>query len=244
MPDVTAIVVCHNEAAVLPRCLASLSFCREIIVVDKASADDSAAVARAAGARVLAAPRDPPFVEVTRAEVAPLARHDWLLFLDPDETLPPALATDFDRLMAAHPAAGVFGLPMRYFFRGRPLRHGFWGREDMHLPRLVHRDRVSLVPRIHRGVVVKPGFESIRIPATGANRIRHDWAHSYREVWAKHQRHLSCEEHTRDPSLRAGARGFWRSFVLLRGWRDGWRGFVLSLLYAHYVLRIGGPVRR
>lgn len=242
--DVTAFVVCRNEAAGLRACLPSLSFCREMIVVDRESSDDSAAVARAAGATVIRHPPDPPCVEVPRALYAARARYDWILFADPDEALPAALAVDIQRLLALHPNAGAIGLPVRYHFRGVPLRHSYWGRDDVHLPRLVHRGRVDLLPRIHRGVALRAGFESVRVAATEANRIRHDWARSYGEVMAKHRRHLSCEEIEGGPSWASGMRGFWRSYVRDRGWRGGVTGFILSLLYGHYTYRIGATLRR
>ncbi|HMP76811.1 MAG TPA: glycosyltransferase [Kiritimatiellia bacterium] len=242
--DCSALVVCHNEASSLRACLASLSFCREILVVDKGSTDDSAAVARAAGARVVTAPPDPPFVEPTRAEWIGHLHCEWVLFADPDEIFPAPLVTDLQRAIAAHPNLAVAGLPMRYFFRGRPLHVSYWGREVIHLPRLVHRGRVTLLPRIHRGVEVKPGFASVRIPATSENRIEHRWADSFAEVRAKHRRHLACEALERPRSLRAGLRGFWRSYITHRGWRGGVDGLGLSLLYAHYLYHIGGDMRR
>lgn len=212
MPDVplpiTAFVVTHNEAERLRACLAALSFCSEILVVDKASTDRSAELARAAGAVVYERPADPPFVEATRAELAMKAAHPWVLFMDPDEIIPPALVDDIRRALAQHPDAGVFGLPFRYYFRGEPLRFGFWGRDELHQPRLVHLDRVRLRPLIHRGVVVKNGFRAVRIAGTETNRVQHAWANSYREVLRKHRRHLACEERLRGPSLRGGAR-FW-----------------------------------
>lgn len=242
--DITAFVVCHNEAAALRTCLPSLAFCRELIVVDRHSSDDSAATARAAGATVILHPPDPPYVEAPRADLATRAQCDWILFADPDEVLPAALVEDIRRVIALHPNAGMIGLPFRYHFRGRPLRHSYWGRDDMHLPRLIHRARINLLPRIHRGIELRDGFEAVRVPATEANRIRHDWARSYREVLAKHRRHISCEDIAHGSSWAHGLRGFWRSYVGDRGWTGGTTGFLLSLLYGHYTYRIGATLRR
>jgi hypothetical protein len=150
---------------------------------------------------------------------------------------------DIARILDEHPQAGVIGLPFRYFFRGVPLRHGYWGRDNFHMPRLVHRERVRLLPRIHRGVELRPGFEAVRVPGTDANRIQHEWADSYHDVLAKHRRHLACEVAAHPPSWREGGRGFWRSFVTYHGWRDGIRGLALSLLYAHYVYSTGHTLR-
>src|SRR5205823_11433226 len=87
----SALVSSRNEAALLPRCLQAIAFCDEIIVIDIDSDDDSANVAAEYGAAVVRHPYV-PIAEWARVTVAPQARHDWLLVVDPDEEVPPALA--------------------------------------------------------------------------------------------------------------------------------------------------------
>ncbi|HEY2074117.1 MAG TPA: glycosyltransferase, partial [Gaiellaceae bacterium] len=74
----------RNEGHLLGPCLDSIAFCDEIIVVDLESNDDTVAVAEAHGARVVRHPLV-PIAEAARVTVAPQARHDWLLVVDPDE---------------------------------------------------------------------------------------------------------------------------------------------------------------
>src|SRR5581483_5092839 len=88
---VTAVVSSHNEARLLERCLPTLAFCDEVLVIDIASEDDTTSVAEAHGARVLRH-EWVPIAERARMELVGEASHDWLLFMDPDETMPPALA--------------------------------------------------------------------------------------------------------------------------------------------------------
>src|SRR5436309_6991221 len=88
---VSAIVSSRNEGHLLGPCLASIAFCDELIVVDVESDDDTAAVAEVHGARVVRHPLV-PIAEAARVTVAPQARHDWLLVVDPDEVVPAALA--------------------------------------------------------------------------------------------------------------------------------------------------------
>src|SRR5437667_11545475 len=80
---VTALVSSHNEASLLPRCLDAIQVCDELIVIDIASEDDTAAVAQAYGARVVRQPYV-PIAEWARVTVAPQARHDWLFVVHPD----------------------------------------------------------------------------------------------------------------------------------------------------------------
>src|SRR4051794_41739520 len=86
---VTAIIASRNEAALLQDRLAELARCDEVIVIDLESTDRTSEIAEAAGARLVHHALV-PIAGGARAEVAGLARHDWLLFADPDERLPAA----------------------------------------------------------------------------------------------------------------------------------------------------------
>jgi len=90
-------VVCRNEADRLEPCLESLRWVDELILLDLESTDESAALAAAAGARVIRhAPV--PIVESVRNVVADAATGDWVLVADPDERVSPGLAEELRRL--------------------------------------------------------------------------------------------------------------------------------------------------
>jgi len=96
-PGISVCIVCRNEADKLGPCLQSVAWADEIIVMDLASADGSAAVAREHGARVVS--RAPvPIVELVRNEVAAAAGRQWILAVDPDERVSPGLARELQRL--------------------------------------------------------------------------------------------------------------------------------------------------
>src|SRR5581483_11885706 len=113
---VSAIVSSRNEASLLGRCLEAISFCDELIVVDVESDDDAASVAAAHGARVIRHPYV-PIAEAARVSVAPLARHDWILVVDPDEEVPAALAEEVSRLLPTMPEdVAAVDAPRQYYF--------------------------------------------------------------------------------------------------------------------------------
>ncbi len=85
---VTAILVTHDSAGVVGAALASLPPGVPAIVVDNASRDDSAAIAEAAGARVIHNPQNLGFGRANNAGLA-LAGTPYVLFLNPDATLAP-----------------------------------------------------------------------------------------------------------------------------------------------------------
>src|SRR5438309_1787459 len=146
----TALVSSHNEAHLLGRCLDSVAFCDEVIVIDIDSHDDTADVARAHGARVIEHVWV-PIAERARLELLDEAQHDWLLFLDPDEILSPALAAQLTALVPAlPPTVAVVDCPWQFYFRGKPLRGTFWGGVNRKRT-LTRRGAAELRPTVHSG---------------------------------------------------------------------------------------------
>src|SRR5436190_18978168 len=92
-PNISVCIVCRNEADKLEACLASVTWAKEIIVMDLCSTDASRQVAERQGARVFS--REPyPIVEPLRNELASIADGEWILALDPDEAVTPGLAEE------------------------------------------------------------------------------------------------------------------------------------------------------
>lgn len=85
---ITVVTVLHNSARVLRGLLASLTEDVEVIVVDSGSADDGAAVARAAGAEVVCRPDNPGFGAANNVGVARASR-DVTILMNPDCEAPP-----------------------------------------------------------------------------------------------------------------------------------------------------------
>jgi glycosyltransferase involved in cell wall biosynthesis len=94
---ISVCIVCRNEADKLGPCLDSVRWAGEVVVLDLQSDDESAGLARAAGARVLEHP-PVPIVEAVRNVVADVAAGEWVLALDPDERVSPGLADELSRL--------------------------------------------------------------------------------------------------------------------------------------------------
>ena len=121
----SVVIVAKNEAHNLPRCLASVhGWVDEIVVALNATTDDSAAVAEKFGARVAHLPWQ-GYRDTKNAALA-LAQHNWVLSLDADEEVSPALrdaitafAGDFDQFSGAR-------FPRKVWFLDRWIVHGDW----------------------------------------------------------------------------------------------------------------------
>jgi len=236
----TALVSSRNEGALLDRCLDAIAFCDEVIVIDVESSDRTAQVAEAHGARVIRHVYV-PIAEWARVTVAPQARHDWLLVVDPDEEVPPALAQQLPRMLRTLPDdVAAVDAPRQYYFRGRPLRGTVWGGPNKRRL-LVRRSAVELTQTIWGGMRIKRGYRVVAMPFTHETAIVHRWAGGYRELLTRHRRYLALEPVDRAAAgevtgLRKIGATPWRSFhdsyVVKRGYLDGVDGLLLSLFWS------------
>ncbi len=232
----------RNEAHLLGRCLDSIAFCAELIVVDVDSSDDTVAVAEHHGARVIRHGYV-PIAEAARVAIAPQARYDWILVVDPDEVVPPAPAEEVAKLLPVVPAdVAAVDAPRQYLFAGRPLQGTVWGGANRRRL-LVRRTAVTLTPAIWGGMTIHDGYRVLDLPFTPETAIAHYWAESYRELFARHRRYLRLERRDRANAgevtgwravLTMPGREFWWSFVVKRGYLDGLTGLALSLFWAWF----------
>lgn len=144
----TIVILTFNEEANLPACLASLSGLDcTLCVVDSGSTDGTVAIAQAAGAAVL----DHPFETHTQQWAWALQQvpvvTPWVLALDADQQLTPALRDEIALLFTqddALPEVAGFYLNRRQIFRGQWIRHG--GYYPKYLLKLFCKDRVWFDP--------------------------------------------------------------------------------------------------
>ncbi len=151
---ISAIIITKNEENNIGRCLDSLSFAEEILVVDSGSQDKTCQIASIMGARVLH--HDWKGFGPQKRWATEQARHDWVISLDADEEVSPELATEIQqRFMELDPKKG-YQFPRKSFFLGRWIEHGGWY-PDRQL-RLYNRQHSQWPDsQIHERVVVQGG---------------------------------------------------------------------------------------
>jgi glycosyltransferase involved in cell wall biosynthesis len=128
-------VITHNAASQLERCLASVSFAEEIIVVDSGSTDGTVELATRHGARVVR--KEWLGFGAQKQFAVDAASHEWVLCVDADECLSPELRESIVAELKA-PRGFVYAMPRRNRFLGRWLKHGE-GYPDWNV-RLFHRE--------------------------------------------------------------------------------------------------------
>lgn len=234
----SGVVIAVNEADRIGRCVASLAaLCRDVVVLDSGSTDDTVQIARGAGARV----EHQSWLGFAAQKNAVIARasQPWVLLLDADEWLAAEAPARIRALFASGKveAADVWRLHRRTHYLGTTLDHGGWGREAV--DRLFRNDLRYRDALVHESL----DLEDRRIGRLDA-RIEHDTARSDGEYAAKLQRYARLWAQQKHASgRRTGplaaplhAAAHWvKNYILRGGFLDGGHAHRYHALHARYV---------
>lgn len=255
-------MLCLDEAANLPRCLASLGWCDELLVVDSGSRDGSRELAHSLGARVLEH-RSPGRFLIT--EQRNWALHhgslssDWVLFLDADEQVGAACREAIQRAIGANDAPDGFELTPRYWFLGRWLRRT-QGYPNWH-PRLLRRGRLTFEGGVWESFAAGGPQGRPRVGRIAAPYEHFAFSKGIDDWLERHRRYADWEAE-RITAYRSGegaaalGTGRWlrlrrlaaqlwplrpllrfgQKYVLQGGFLEGWQGLLFALLMAGYDL--------
>ena len=117
----SVVILTLNEERDLPRCLASVASCDDLVVVDSGSTDRTAEIARAAGARVFTRRFDTFAGQRNFAQREIAFRHRWVFHLDADEQFTPELDAECRAAAARTDLEGFYAAP-KMLWDGRWLR--------------------------------------------------------------------------------------------------------------------------
>lgn len=120
----SAVVITKNEERNIERCLSSLSFCQEIIVVDSNSTDRTVELSKKFTDKVFT--KDwLGYVEQKNYAVG-LASHDWVLSIDADEEVSESLKLELKKTLGENPIETAFLIPRKTIHSGQWIRYGGW----------------------------------------------------------------------------------------------------------------------
>jgi glycosyltransferase involved in cell wall biosynthesis len=135
---VSVVVLTRNEEPNIRRCLASVAWADQVIVVDSGSTDETMSVAKALGATVVEQPWL-GFSDQREASLRlPQLRHDWLYFVDADQWVSPQLASEIAAELKS-PECSAFLHRFRLVFMGKWIRHCGWYRDSWNVQLLDRR---------------------------------------------------------------------------------------------------------
>lgn len=226
---ISVAVITRDEADDIRDCLASVAWADEVVVVDQASADGTADLARALGARVIVAPDWPGFGRQKNVAVD-ACTGDWILSLDADERISAELAQEI-RAAVARDGCDAYRIPRRSSYCGRFIEHSGWTPD--HVTRLFRRGTARFSDdRVHERLLTRGAVGVLHNP------LLHYSFRTMDDVLDKMNRYSTASaqalhERGRAPGLLSalahGLAAFVRTYFLRLGFLDGRRGFLLAV---------------
>lgn len=122
-------IITKNEEKNLSRCLESVSFADDIVIVDSGSTDRTEQIARQFNARW--------FVETWKGygpqknSAISKCTHDWVLVLDADERIPPETAEKIIKVLSGTDLADAYVFRRKNFFHGKWIRYADWWPDEV-----------------------------------------------------------------------------------------------------------------
>ena len=231
MPTLSVILITRNEEANLADCLSSLEgIAQQIVVVDTNSTDRTLEIAQNHGALV-SQPADWPGFGPQKNRALDLATGDWVLSLDADERLTPALRSEI--LTAIHHSAQVdcFAIPRLSWYCGRFIRHSGWNPD--YVNRLFKRGTAHFSDDlVHERLIPDGQVAKLKNP------MLHFSFMNYSQVLQKLDRYSTASAEqafakgiTSTP-MKAVLHGIWafmRTYFIRAGFLDGPQGFALAI---------------
>src|SRR5262245_13592664 len=229
-PEVSAIVVCFNEEQRIEACLESLRWCDEIVIVDSFSTDRTPEICRRYTERFYQ--RAWTGYRDQKAHAHSLATKDWVLLVDADERVSAPLREEILAVLQNDAAeCAAYSLPRLVYYLERWWWRGGWY-PDYDI-RLFRRERAKWGgAEPHEKILVDGKVRRLKNP------IEH---YTYRSIEDHIQRinrftSIAAGElagagrrwHLSDVMLRPAVR-FVRSYILQRGFMDGFAGFYVAL---------------
>jgi glycosyltransferase involved in cell wall biosynthesis len=236
VPPLSVTIITRNEADNLPAALDSVSWADEVLVVDCGSTDRTVEIARQQGARVLQ--REWRGYADQKNFAADTAAHDWILSLDADERVTPALSEEIRARLSTEPSHAGYRIPRVSWYLGTWIRSTDWY-PDPQL-RLYDRKRGRWIARrVHESV--KSDGPVGRLKGMIEHRPFRDVSHHLQTM--DRYTTLAAEEMYEQgrrsgigPLLLQPPAAFLRNYILRRGFMQGSAGFIVSLLNSYYVL--------
>jgi (heptosyl)LPS beta-1,4-glucosyltransferase len=233
---ISVTVITRNEERNIARCIKSVLWADEILVVDAESTDRTQQVAEELGARVVVRRWEGFAMQKEFALLQASCR--WVLSLDADEEVTRELKNEILSVIQKENEVNGYEIPRKSFFLGKWMRYGGW--YPGYQLRLFRKSKTRMTYRpVHEGFVVEGRTEKLH---ASMNHYTYTSLHQY---IAKMNEYSSLDVQNKLASgtivrwyhfLLNPLSAFLRMFISLKGFKDGFHGFLLAAFSAINVL--------
>lgn len=263
---ISVLILTYNEEVNLPRCLESVAWSDDILVLDSFSTDATVEIAERYGARVIQRAFDDFASQRNFGLREGDLRHEWILHLDADEVVTPELKSEL--LEVENNRYDAYRLASKTIFQGKWLKYS--GLYPSYQVRFGRRDRLRFVQVGHGQ---REDLPADRVGTLSEPLIHYSFSKGLDEWFAKHNRYSTDEAArvlTRDRNAKTNLYDLFRSeptvrrralkaltarapfkptlrflymYIIRRGFLDGAAGFRYSRMMAIYEYMIDLKVR-
>jgi len=231
--SLSAVLITKNCADLLKKCLESISFADEIVIVDDYSTDGTYEIAKKFGAKVILRKFD-EFGSQKQFAVDK-ATGNWILVIDSDEIVTLELQREIKNVLRKSNRYSAYRIPYQSYFLGHSIKHA------------IQEKRIQLFKKGKGHITDVSVHEKIVIPDGKVcdleGKILHYSFRSISQVLIKMTKYAEIES---DQLAKEGKRAsfkhltlyplhmFWAIFVGNRGYKDSVWGFLLAACFAYY----------
>lgn len=223
-------IIVKNGEPLIRRCVESVTWADEVIIVESGSTDNTCDICRELGAQVTSTTDFPGYGQ-QKNRALDRTTGDWVLALDHDEWVTPELHAEIESIMANAADTAAYAMPRLSNFCGRDMRHSGWWPDPV--IRLFRKGAGRFSEdHMHDRLIVSGKVGRLRNP------LRHDPMPTLEHVIRKIDGYSSAgarfnfDRGKRASLSQAIFHGWWafvRTYFLHAGFLDGREGFMLSV---------------
>ena len=239
---ISVIINTYNEEKNIVRCLESVKWADEIVLVDMHSTDKTREFAKRYTNKIFLHEQS-GYVEPARNFAIAKAHNEWILVIDADEEIPEKLAQTLQSLPTENAGISIVSLPRKNMIFGKWIQHSGWWPD--HLVRFFKKGTVTWKDEIHS----VPETNGNMLTLTGAdNAILHhnydsvsQFLHKNLEIYAAREAEELLEKgYVFDyaDAIRFPLKEFLSRYFAREGYKDGFHGLVLGVLMAMYHIAV------
>ncbi|MCL4416053.1 MAG: glycosyltransferase family 2 protein [Actinobacteria bacterium] len=237
MAKISAVISAYNEEKNIERCLKSLSFVDEIVVVDNSSTDNTAKIAKKYTNKLFTQENNPLEVDIQKNFGFEKATSDWILYLDADEEISKPLKEEIGEVIKKRTIVTGYWIPRQNYIFGKWIEHSGWY-PDYQL-RLFKRGKGKYInTHVHEPISIEGETGHLR-----HNIIHHNYE-TIEQFLKKtvtlyapneaEERIKAGYEFSFFDAIRFPLNEFLSRFFARKGYKDGYHGLMLALLMSTY----------